>query len=81
MRRPLVDVFYPIVPDVDWLARLVPLGVRTVQLRLKDASEEDVRRQIAAGLALCRAHGCRLVVHDYWRAAIDLGADFVHLGQ
>ena len=26
-------------------------------------------------------HRCQLVVNDYWREAIDLGADFVHLGQ
>ena len=32
-----LDVFYPIVPDAGWLERLVPLGVRTVQMRLKDA--------------------------------------------
>ncbi len=81
MPRPLLDVFYPIVPDLDWLNRLVPLGVRTIQLRLKDASEGEVHRQIAASLATCRAHGCQLIVNDYWQTAIDLGADFVHLGQ
>ena len=30
---PALDIFYPIVPDIGWLERLVPLGVRTVQLR------------------------------------------------
>ena len=39
-----VDVFYPIVPDAAWLERLVPLGVKTVQLRLKNASSERIRR-------------------------------------
>ena len=39
-----LDVFYPIVPDADWVGRLVPLGVRTIQLRIKDASLEAVRR-------------------------------------
>ena len=64
-----LDVFYPIVPDADWLARLVPLGVRTVQLRIKDAPREEVRRQIAASLEVTRAHGCQLIVNDYWREA------------
>jgi thiamine-phosphate pyrophosphorylase len=76
-----IDVFYPILPDCDWIARLVPLGLGTVQLRLKDASVDEVRRQIAASLATCRAHGCQLIVNDYWREAIALGADYVHLGQ
>jgi thiamine-phosphate pyrophosphorylase len=78
---PLLDVFYPIVPDVGWLQRLVPLGIRTVQLRLKDASGEEVRRQVGESLEICRRHRCQLIVNDYWREAISLGADFVHLGQ
>jgi len=75
------DVFYPIVPDADWLARLVPLGLRTVQLRIKDARQDDVRRQIAASLDVCRRYGCQLIVNDYWREAIEAGAGYVHLGQ
>jgi thiamine-phosphate pyrophosphorylase len=76
-----LDLFYPIVPDLAWLERLVPLGVRTVQLRLKDAAPEVVRREIAGALEACARHDCQLIVNDYWRAALDAGADFVHLGQ
>ena len=76
-----LDVFYPIVPDAEWLERLVPLGVRTVQLRLKDASRDEIKRQIAASLAVTRAHGCELIVNDHWREAIEEGATWVHLGQ
>lgn len=79
--RPLLDLFYPIVPDLAWMERIVPLGVKTVQLRLKDATDAEVSRQIAGSLEICRRHGCDLIVNDYWQAAIDLGADFVHLGQ
>lgn len=78
---PVVAPFYPIVPTAAWVARVVPLGVETLQLRLKDADIEERRQQIAQSLALTRAHGCQLIVNDYWREAIDLGADFVHLGQ
>ncbi len=73
--------FYPVVPDATWVARLVPLGVKTIQLRLKDASDREIRRQIAASLELCAEHGCQLIVNDYWRQAIELGADYIHLGQ
>ena len=79
--RPLLDVFYPIVPDLAWMERIVPLGVQTVQLRLKDASETEVSRQIAGSREICKRHGCDLIVNDYWREAIALGADFLHLGQ
>jgi thiamine-phosphate pyrophosphorylase len=76
-----LDVFYPIVPDAAWLERLLPLGIKTVQLRIKDADSADIRAQIARALELTRSNTCQLIVNDYWRDAIDLGADFVHLGQ
>lgn len=74
-----MDRFYLIVPDAETLARLVPLGVRLVQLRLKDAPGRAA--QIARAIALCQSHGTELVINDHWQEAIDLGAGFVHLGQ
>ncbi len=76
-----LDPFYPIVPDTDWLARLLPQGVKLVQLRIKDQSAETIRAEIERAISLCSAHRCQLVVNDYWREAIEAGADFVHLGQ
>ena len=75
------DIFYPIVPDLAWLERLVPLGLRTVQLRLKEVTGADRRAQITAAMTLCSSHDCQLIVNDYWRDAIELGADYIHLGQ
>jgi thiamine-phosphate pyrophosphorylase len=76
-----LDPFYPILPDTDWLARLLPLGIKLVQLRIKDSPRPVVSAEIEKAMALCAAHRCQLVVNDYWREAIDLGADFIHLGQ
>jgi thiamine-phosphate pyrophosphorylase len=73
--------FYPIVPDAFWAARLARVGVKLIQLRMKDAPEETIAPAIREALAACRAEGCELVVNDYWRHAIDCGATFVHLGQ
>jgi len=75
------DVFYPIVPSADWVARLAPLGVRTLQLRIKDKSDAEVRAEIAEALRIAKAARCRLIVNDYWQTAIDLGAHELHLGQ
>ncbi|ODR96607.1 thiamine-phosphate diphosphorylase [Methyloceanibacter stevinii] len=76
-----LDPFYPIVPDTAWLKRLLPAGLKLVQLRIKDAPADIVRTEIGEALRLCADAGCQLVVNDYWREAIEAGADFVHLGQ
>jgi thiamine-phosphate pyrophosphorylase len=78
---PLLDLFYPIVPDIDWMRRLVQLGVKTIQLRLKNADSAEIDRQVRASAEICRAHACQLIVNDHWREAIAAGCDFIHLGQ
>lgn len=76
-----LDRFYPIFDDADWLGRTLPLGVKLVQLRIKERPADEVCRQIVRSRELCARHGAVLVVNDYWQAAIDAGCDFVHLGQ
>ncbi|MCC5984436.1 MAG: thiamine phosphate synthase [Rhodobacteraceae bacterium] len=73
--------FYPIFDSLDWLERALPLGVKLVQLRIKDRAPDALRGDIRAGLALARAHGAALVINDHWQLAIDEGADWLHLGQ
>jgi thiamine-phosphate pyrophosphorylase len=76
-----LDPFYLIVDAADWLPRLLPQGVRLVQLRVKGRDEAALREEILRARDLCAAHGAQLVVNDHWRLAIDLACDFVHLGQ
>jgi thiamine-phosphate pyrophosphorylase len=77
----VLDPFYVIVDSAAWIARLLPCGVRLVQLRIKDKPDAKLRAEIKAAKALCNRHGAELVVNDYWRQAIDAGCDFIHLGQ
>ena len=76
-----LDPFYPIVPDTNWLARLLVRRIRLVQLRIKNEPRAVVQGEIKRAIRLCGVHRCQLVINDYWREAIDLGANFVHLGQ
>ena len=76
-----LDPFYPIVDSAAWVARLVGVGARLVQLRLKDKDEPWVASEVRDGLAICAKTGAALVVNDYWRLAIDEGAPWIHLGQ
>ena len=72
---------YPVVDRAHWLERLIPLGLDTIQLRIKDLSGAALQAEIARAVALARASGCRLFINDYWRQAIEAGAYGVHLGQ
>ncbi|MEY8098786.1 thiamine phosphate synthase [Falsihalocynthiibacter sp. S25ZX9] len=76
-----LDRFYPIFDSADWLERLVPLGIKLVQLRMKDASADHLRAHIRRAKSVCADHGCTLVINDHWRLAIDAGCDYIHLGQ
>ena len=76
-----LDPFYPIAPDAEWVGRFATAGASFIQLRIKDAALERVTAEIQRALLIAKRHGCILVINDYWREAIELGADFVHLGQ
>ncbi|TPV99804.1 MAG: Thiamine-phosphate synthase [Beijerinckiaceae bacterium] len=77
----MLDRFYLIVDSAEWIARLLPCGVRLVQLRIKDKPDATIRAEIKKAKALCERHDALLVVNDYWQQAIDAGCDFIHLGQ
>src|SRR6476661_7117796 len=66
----MLDRFYLIADAAHWLARLLPCGVKLVQLRVKDKSEDEIAREIVEAKRLCAEYGAQLIVNDY-----------VHLGQ
>ncbi|MCB9639778.1 MAG: thiamine phosphate synthase [Myxococcales bacterium] len=73
--------FYPIVDHIRWVERFLPLGVRTIQLRLKDTAEAERRNQIQAAIQLGREYDAQMIINDYWQDAIEFGATWLHLGQ
>jgi len=78
---PYPDPFYPVIDSLAWLKRLTALGVGTVQLRTKNLDADGARALVREALAVTRGSATKLVVNDYWQAAIDEGAAHVHLGQ
>lgn len=72
---------YPVVDTVDWLEACLRNGVKTLQLRVKDASEETLRSSISEAVALQRQYQAQLFINDHWQLAIELGAYGIHLGQ
>ena len=78
---PYPDRFYPVVDSVAWVARLALLGVGTIQLRAKELNDGEALQMVTDALEVIRGTPAKLVVNDYWRAAIVAGAKHLHLGQ
>ena len=78
---PYPDRFYPVVDSVAWVARLAKLGVGTIQLRAKDLDDGGALQIVTDALEATKGTNAKLVVNDYWRAAIVAGAKYLHLGQ
>ncbi len=75
------DRFYPIVDSAAWVERLVRLGAKFIQLRMKGESQDVVRAAVRAAKETCTRAGALLVVNDFWQIAIEEHCEFVHLGQ
>ena len=69
------------MPDAGWVAKLVPVGTKLIQLRIKEQLDAEVRRQVREARTVCAAHGAQLIVNDYWQVVIDEDCAWVHLGQ
>jgi len=78
---PYPDRFYPVVDSIAWVARLARLGVGTIQLRAKNLNDADALAIVREALAATKGTPTKLVVNDYWRAAIEAEAQHLHLGQ
>jgi hydroxymethylpyrimidine kinase / phosphomethylpyrimidine kinase / thiamine-phosphate diphosphorylase len=73
---------YAVVDSVDWMQRVLASGIRTVQLRIKNAQDPALEAQIEEAVRLANATpGTQLFINDHWQLAIEHGAYGVHLGQ
>ncbi|MGF6426361.1 MULTISPECIES: thiamine phosphate synthase [Bradyrhizobium] len=78
---PYPDPFYPVVDSIKWVERLTKLGVGTIQLRAKELDDAGALQIVSDALAVTKGTPTKLVVNDYWLAAIVAGAEHLHLGQ
>ena len=72
---------YPVVDHVDWIERLLKLGVKTIQLRIKDPLQQDLEQQVKQAITLGQQYDAQVFINDYWQLAIKYKAFGVHLGQ
>ncbi|QGX90254.1 thiamine phosphate synthase [Tatumella sp. TA1] len=78
---PLHLGLYPVVDSVIWIERLLTVGVKTLQLRIKHSDSALKRSEIHRSIALAREYNARLFINDEWQLAIEYQAYGVHLGQ
>lgn len=72
---------YPVVDSVQWIKHLVNLGVRTIQLRIKDKNDPLLLNKIKEAVAFCNENKARLFIDDHYKLAIEAHAYGVHLGM
>jgi hydroxymethylpyrimidine kinase/phosphomethylpyrimidine kinase/thiamine-phosphate diphosphorylase len=72
---------YPVVDSLEWLKQLLPLGVTTIQLRIKHKKGAELESIIQEAISFAKTYQARLFINDHWQLAIKYGAYGVHLGQ
>ncbi|MFT8378020.1 MAG: thiamine phosphate synthase [Gluconobacter japonicus] len=81
MKSRIPSKIYPVVDHPRWDDRLWGAAASFIQLRLKDLPPEELRAQIETAQELAVRHNVALVLNDYWELAIELGYEWLHLGQ
>lgn len=56
-------------------------GCQWVQLRMKNATVEEIRPVALEAMALCREAGATFIIDDHVELVKEIGADGVHLGK
>lgn len=56
-------------------------GADLIQVRAKGSAPEEIRRLAEAVLPVTRAAGVGLVINDHLAVALEIGAEYSHLGQ
>jgi hydroxymethylpyrimidine kinase/phosphomethylpyrimidine kinase/thiamine-phosphate diphosphorylase len=74
---------YPVVDSYQWMEKLLLLGVKTIQLRIKKKHQTPayIEQQIIESINLGRRFKAKVFINDHWELAIKHGAYGVHLGQ
>jgi len=72
---------YPVVDSSHWLEKLLPEGVKCIQLRIKNMRKTLLEEEIKRSIYLAKKYNATLFINDYWELAIRFGATGIHLGQ
>lgn len=74
---------YPVVDSYQWVEKLLKLGVKTIQLRVKKKGHTKayIEQQVIGSVELGKRYQAKVFINDHWQLAVTHGAYGVHLGQ
>lgn len=76
-----ISHFTPQISYAEGIRMALEGGCRWIQLRMKDASAEEIIACAEEVIPLCRRHGAKFLLDDHVELVRRLGADGVHLGK
>lgn len=76
-----ISHFTPTIGYVEGIRMALEGGCKWIQLRMKDASAEEVLVNAEEALLLCRQYGAKFILDDHVELVERAGADGVHLGK
>ena len=76
-----ISHFTPTIGYVEGIRMALKGGCKWIQLRMKDASAEEVLANAEKALPLCRQYGAKFILDDHVELVERAGADGVHLGK
>lgn len=76
-----ISHFTPQISYAEGIRMALEGGCRWIQLRMKDASAEEIIACAEEVIPLCRRHGAKFLLDDHVELVRQLGADGVHLGK
>ena len=71
----------PHLTNAELVEEVCKAGVRLVQLRIKDASEDTIYEEAKAVQSVCKKYNATFILNDYVPIAQILKVDGVHLGK
>lgn len=64
---------------LEQLAKIAQAAPKYIILREKDLDESEYRAHAEKAIEICSHSDTKLVLHYYWKTAIELGLDSIHL--
>jgi thiamine-phosphate diphosphorylase len=86
VRRPVGRLYFLTMDDapigaVQQVEAACRAGIRWIQLRMKQAPDEEVLEAARGARKICAAWDCALIINDRVAIAVESGANGVHLGK